>query len=182
MGDPVEALWKELAVPLRGYFALHARRDVDPEDLLQECFLRVMRGIDSVRSEDRLGAWVQRIARNLVVDSLRLPNDRELPDGDLVQLAPEDDPGVIVASWIAARIDKLDEPYGEALRLFEIEGLSQADIALRLGLSTTAVKSRVRRGRDLVREDLTRCCSFEFDPRGRVVDWTRREGEDCSDC
>ena len=188
MDDRVAELWLDLAAPLRAYFARHGRRGTDPEDLLQECFLRVVRGIDGVRDDERLGARVQGIARHLAVDSLRDEPTREALVVEPASASPAvegrttEDLDGLVSGWIRARVELLPEPYGEALRLFELERLPQSEIAERLGVSGGAVKSRIHRGRASVREDLIACCAFEFDGRGNVVDWKRRREPGCHDC
>jgi len=179
VSDKVEALWKELSTPLRGYFERQVRRPEDAEDLLQESFLRVLEGIEDVADEDRLAAWVQRIARNLVVDARR--RDRGEGDPEEEPAAPDEpeDLNLVVGGWLAGRIGRLPERYRQVVRLFELEGVAQRQIAARLGLSVTAVKSRVQRGRALLRADLLACCSFEFDRTGGVVDYRAHRRPDC---
>jgi RNA polymerase sigma-70 factor (ECF subfamily) len=178
----IEALWEELSRPLRAFFARAARSE-DADDLLQECFLRVIRGIDEVQDDDRLAAWVQRIARNLVIDAHRGRRVSEDPVEDLAaEYHTEDlteDLNRVVGGWVAAGIDGLPERYREPVRLYELEGVPQREIAERLGLSLSAVKSRVQRGRSLLRSDLLACCSFEFDRTGGVVDYRRHSDPDC---
>lgn len=50
-----------------------------------------------------------------------------------------------------------------------------------LGLSETAVKSRLTRGRALLREKLIGCCQFEFDRFGKVIDLHQRTPCACDD-
>jgi len=176
----IEALWEELSRPLRAFFA-RAGHAEEAEDLLQECFLRVVRGIDDVQDDDRLAAWVQRIARNLVVDAHRRGRRPGEPVEELAAEYHAEDLNRVVGGWIADRIHGLPERYREAVRLYELEGVAQRAIAERLGLSLPAVKSRVQRGRSLLRSDLLACCSFEFDRTGGVVDVRRRADPDC-DC
>ena len=67
----------------------------------------------------------------------------------------------------------------EPVRLAELEGLPLAKVALRLGLSLTAVKTRVRRGRAMLKKKLQDCCRFEFDRMGKVIGWERRKPCPC---
>jgi RNA polymerase sigma-70 factor, ECF subfamily len=76
-------------------------------------------------------------------------------------------------------VDELPERYRVPVRLSELEGMPLAKIALRLGLSLTAVKSRVRRGRQRLKQQLQDCCRFEFDRQGRVIGWERRRRCEC---
>ena len=72
-------------------------------------------------------------------------------------------------------LEELPEAYREPVRLAELEGLPLAKIALRMDLSLTAVKSRVRRGRQMLKSRLQACCRFEFDRLGQVIGWERRK-------
>ncbi len=164
------------------YFQRHARRGVDPDDLLQECFLRVAKGIERVEDDARLGAWVQGIARHLALDTLRAGSSAQLEvepvdsEGEATELQLDQ----IIGGWIRSRIEDMDTIDGEMLRAFELEGVSQSSIAERFQLSTTAVKSRIRRAREGIRRDILECCAIEFDRHGRVLDWRKRGKSECS--
>jgi RNA polymerase sigma-70 factor (ECF subfamily) len=80
-----EALWELLGARLRSYFLRRVSDEQVADELVQETFLRIHRGLDGVDDEERLTAWVFRVARNLVVDhrrgSARLPgSDAEAPE------------------------------------------------------------------------------------------------------
>jgi RNA polymerase sigma-70 factor (ECF subfamily) len=68
----------------------------------------------------------------------------------------------------------LPEHYRQALLLTEYQGLTQEQLAERLGISLSGAKSRVQRAREKLRDMLLRCCHFEFDRRGRIVDYYQR--------
>ena len=75
-------------------------------------------------------------------------------------------------------VEELPEPYREAVRLADLEGVPQTELAERLGISVSGTKSRVQRGRQMLRKELEECCRFEFDRRGKVIDFTPK-GECC---
>jgi RNA polymerase sigma-70 factor, ECF subfamily len=68
-------------------------------------------------------------------------------------------------------VNELPEPYRQALLLTEYQGLNQKQMAERLGISVSGAKSRVQRAREKLRDMLLNCCHFEFDRRGRIVDY-----------
>ena len=72
------------------------------------------------------------------------------------------------------RVIRIGSTYSEALLLTDYEGLSQRELATRLGLSFSSAKSRVQRAREMLRQLLLDCCHFEFDRLGRVVDYQPR--------
>ena len=76
-----------------------------------------------------------------------------------------------LASDVREMVEALPEPYREALVLTSYEGLSQKELAKRLGLSYSGAKSRVQRARERVKDMLMTCCHLEFDRRGTVIDY-----------
>ncbi len=61
----------------------------------------------------------------------------------------------------------------------ELEGMTQAQVAERLGLSLSGAKSRVQRGRAIAKRMLDECCLFHRDAAGRVSDFDRRKDSKC---
>jgi RNA polymerase sigma-70 factor (ECF subfamily) len=92
----------------------------------------------------------------------------------LLEDMPEEDVQAELAPSVAAMVNVLPEPYREALYLTEYQGLSQRDLATRLGLSFSGAKSRVQRAREKLKQLLLDCCHFEFDRLGRVIDYQPR--------
>jgi RNA polymerase sigma-70 factor (ECF subfamily) len=76
-------------------------------------------------------------------------------------------------------VPHLASPYRETLELTELQGVTNADAARRLGVSLAAVKSRVLRGRKLLREAVAKCCALEIGAAGRVLDCTPSDAGSC---
>jgi len=180
----VENLWHEFSGSLQGFFSARGAAPEDAADLVGETFLRVQGALDSLRDDERAGAWIGRIGRNVWVDSLRrrAPASAEVEPAELPTPEDEDSgPTREFARWLTCAIDELEPSYALPLRRFDIEGRSQAEIAAELGLSLTATKSRIRRGRELVRRRFDTCCTMTRDRRGGVLDVVRRDqGGDCA--
>ncbi len=66
-------------------------------------------------------------------------------------------------------VELIPEPYREAVRCVDLEQRRQSDVARALGIPVATLKSRVQRGRRLVRAELERCCRFEVE-RDAVTD------------
>jgi RNA polymerase sigma-70 factor (ECF subfamily) len=159
--------------------------DQTADDLLQDAFVRIHQRIGTLSDQQRLEAWVFQIARNLVADHYRSRKPQaELPD----EIAQETGPGDAlsrneeVASWLPAMIEELPETHREAVRLFELEGVPQAEIARRLGISVSGAKSRVQRGREQLKQALDRCCQIDLDRRGNVLGYRPRRQDSCEAC
>ncbi len=183
--DPA-MLWEQFGPPLRGFLARRVPPGVDADDLVQEVFLRVIRGLAGLRSTDRPEAWLFQIARNALLDSLRARVRRDGRTDPLEGDLPADaDPAADraaeaeLAPCLTAMIDRLAEPYRTAITLTSLHGISQADAARRLGVSVSGMKSRVQRGRVHLRQMLVTCCSIAVDVRGGVADFHKRAPGAC---
>jgi RNA polymerase sigma-70 factor (ECF subfamily) len=154
---------------------VHAPADVD--DVLQDVFLRMQRGLEALRDEERFGPWVLRVARSAIADHRRralrhapseTPYDR---DSDLSSEESDENPVEReLATHVAPFVAALPSPYREALTLTELQGLTQKDAAAMIGVSLSTMKSRVQRGRDRLRRLFEECCEIELDARGRVTE------------
>jgi RNA polymerase sigma-70 factor (ECF subfamily) len=155
------------------------------EDLLQETFVRIHDGLASLEAEERLAPWVFRIARRTLADHARgrRAEQGESPD-ELAQPEPDEkNLNREVEGWLAEMSAQLPAEYREAVELAELQGLTQAEVARRLGLSLSGAKSRVQRGRARLRELLLACCHLDFDRRGNIIGYERRGGcRGCSEC
>jgi RNA polymerase sigma-70 factor (ECF subfamily) len=175
--DPTaRGAWRDLEDRIRPFVARRVRSAADVDDVVQEVFVRIQRGLPSLRDEERFGPWVYRLARNAIVDHRRSAARNPLADSDPpepVSGSPDDeDDGAVarqLAGYVAPFVAALPSPYREALTLTELEGLTQKEAAEMLGISVSGMKSRVQRGRQQLRGMLEDCCRIALDRRGRVV-------------
>jgi RNA polymerase sigma-70 factor (ECF subfamily) len=76
-------------------------------------------------------------------------------------------------------IDILPQTLRDAVRMYEIDGLSQSEIAKRLGISLSGAKSRVQRGRRQLEQVLGNSCQLDLDRRGNVISCKPAKLDDC---
>jgi RNA polymerase sigma-70 factor, ECF subfamily len=128
---------------------LGSNRDV--EDLLQETYLIVFRSIDRFEGRSSASTWCCGIAVNVAYNHLRSARRRKHePEVDVVD--PDADPGRQVVEREAAHrlyvaLDHLEPEQRVAFTLSVIDGQPVADVAVLLGVSGGAVKTRVWRAR-----------------------------------
>lgn len=163
------SVWSQLGHDLRRYIRRRVSSDHITDDLLQETFVRVHRGLGDLEHAERVSAWVYQIARNVLNDHYRraVPEATPLSDEPAVAENTKADE----CRWLGELVQQLPEPYREAIQLAEIDGLIQQEVADSAGLSLSGAKSRIQRGRVMLRELLDRCCAFEFDARGNLLDY-----------
>ena len=177
--DPlIETTWKNLRGELRGFFVGQVGETATADDLLQDVFLKLHRHAGDLKEKTSPRAWLYRVAHRAVIDHWRQRRETtELPS-DLAQTeaSTEELIQARLAACLRPMIESLSAVYADALRLTELDDLPQAEAARRLGISLTALKSRVRRGRVQLKQMLLQCCEFEFSTAGRVLDYWPRGG------
>jgi len=167
---PDVASFDELAMPLLQALYNYARwltRDaVEAEDLVQETYLKGLRGFASFAPGTNFRAWMYRILRNTFLTSrsglraapqLSIEDDREQVEQSLANAGTES----MLISRIDARalgpaIEELPLPFREVLLLADVEEMSYREIAEALSIPVGTVTSRLMRARRKVREAIER--------------------------
>lgn len=155
-------------------FLRHALGDAQAaEDVLQDTFVKALRTGPDFCTLDDPRAWLFRVARNTLTDRLRARRPHEPLEAHAEQLTqpePAPAPAVDALSACLARVlDELAPSDADVLRACDLAGQTQQAYADAHGLGLPAVKSRLQRARQRLRERLTQACGVRFDPDdGRV--------------
>ena len=179
-------LWLDHHEQLRAYLT---RRLGDAElaaELTQRTLLKVIDSCCSGTELRNVKSWLYQIARNVVADHYREltkagagPQDVSIPGEDRAVASRDgDDLWRQMARHLYPLLRLLPEAYATPLRLADLEGLPQQEVAERLGLGLSATKSRIQRARVMLREQIAACSHLELDERGRPVDFAIRD--DCA--
>lgn len=122
------------------------------EDLAQEVFVRVLRGADRYRPQERDRAWLFRIARNAAVDHRRRAATR--PVVATGSHEPVTDAIQPLRLEIRDAIARLPDVERDGFLMAELGGLSYAEIATALSTTVPAVRSAIYRARLALRAAL----------------------------
>jgi RNA polymerase sigma-70 factor, ECF subfamily len=175
-----DAAWRVLHERIHAFVARRVSRS-DTDDLVQDVLLRLHEHVGRLRERDRLEAWAYQIARNRIADHWRSRGalrDSLLDDhhDDLATAVPEGEDAesaetrAELARCVQPLVERLAEPYREAILLTDLGDGTQSDAAAQLGVSVPGMKSRVQRGRAKLEAMLRACCRIELDRRGGVFD------------
>jgi RNA polymerase sigma-70 factor, ECF subfamily len=172
----LETIWDAYCCRLLAFLRGRVSDDAEAEDLLQEVFIRVHQHLCCLPIPEKMDGWVYQIARNLVIDYYRRRHitDELTADLPIEYESEEPDSQSELALSVRAMVEGLPAPYRDALLMTEYQGLSQVELAGKIGLTLSAAKSRVQRARDKLREMLLSCCHIELDRRGRVMGYYER--------
>ncbi|HLX55636.1 MAG TPA: RNA polymerase sigma factor SigZ [Ktedonobacteraceae bacterium] len=169
-----EKVWEEFHPRLKQFILKRIPDEQNAEDILQEVFLKIHARIGTLRDEEKLQSWMYQITRNVIADYYRehkatvaLTEALLLPEEPVV----DDDVVKDLLPGVRAMVHSLPAEYREALLLTEYAGLTQRELAERMGLSLSGAKSRVQRAREKLKAMLLDCCHFEFDRLGKIIDY-----------
>ena len=190
-------IWIEVQSGLRAFIAKRIANEAEVDDIVQDVWLKMQRGLDGLKDQRRLISWIYQIARHAIIDHYRAPGRRrEMPAGLATDLEAHqssstrttatEDSGQLrteLAGCLRPMIERLSGEYRQAVILIDLEGLTQQEAAVQLGLSLSGMKSRVQRGRRQLKGMLEVCCTIELDRRRGLVDYDVRnqQANSCRD-
>jgi RNA polymerase sigma-70 factor (ECF subfamily) len=144
----------------------------DAEDVLQETFLKAYRHLKNFDGRSKVSTWLYRIATNEALMILRRRKPGIFSIDEPWDSADEEQEPLQIVDWcclpetelmssevrkyLDEAIDQLTHSLRVVFLLRDIENLSTAETAEILGLSETAVKTRLSRARMRLRQELTR--------------------------
>jgi RNA polymerase sigma-70 factor (ECF subfamily) len=147
-------------------------RREDAEDMAQEVFVQVFKGISQFRGDSKLGTWIYRVAINLCKNRSKYLSRRHDDKQDAFDAVADHQPlhqakgvtsgqinrpdqmveGMQIEAIMRRCIAELDADFREALILRDVENLSYEEIIEITGVAEGTVKSRIHRARALLKQ------------------------------
>lgn len=143
------------------------------EALVSDVLMKVHRHCEELSGVSNIRAWLYQITHRTLYDYYR-ERSKSLPlPGEEVYTEEFEstDLSADLTGLVPALINCLPSKYAIPLRLSELEGVPQKQIAQTLNLSLSGAKSRVQRGRQKLRELFQECLHLELDQRGVPFDY-----------
>jgi RNA polymerase sigma-70 factor (ECF subfamily) len=138
----------------------HVRDRFLAEDIFQEVFYRVYLNLEKFRKDSSYFTWIYRITVNLCRDYKASAYFRRmLPWYNMEIKAPADDTRLFESAEggeVFAKVMELPLNYRTAIALYYFDELTTPEISARLGIKEATVRTRLSRGRDMLREVLAR--------------------------
>lgn len=128
----------------------HLRRREDAEDAVQDVFTKYMNTSPRFTDDEHERAWLVRVTVNRCHDMLRRGKVREHDSLDDISEIPDEEGEN--TSGVLQAVFALPEKYKTAITLHYLEGFSVEEISLMLGISLSAVKMRLSRGREILKD------------------------------
>jgi len=159
--------------------------EAEAEDVTQDVFIKVNRGLKDFKGESKLSTWIYRVATNTALDKLRSASfrqsarevsvsggdgepDMEFEDQDISTGKKKSsiDEQVIKTEMnecIREFIDRLAPDYRTVIALSELKELKNQEIAEILGVSLDTVKIRLHRAKERLKKEFEAGCNFDHD-------------------
>jgi RNA polymerase sigma-70 factor (ECF subfamily) len=162
-----EQVYRDFAPRVASLVRRLVANEIDAEDVTQDVLLQVVRKLPGFRGDSAFPTWLHRVTVNAALSHRRLmavrkkhnlhrsleaygedepfaPSSRQMLPPDAEAVSHE------LQQLIDHAIDELPPAYRQVFVLAEVEGLPNADVAERLGMSLPAVKSRLHRARAML--------------------------------
>jgi len=177
-----EQMWREYRDTLHRFIRKRINDPMIAEDLVQEVLLKAYSQLDRLEKKEMLLPWLYQITRNVLIDHFRRNKPaQEFDETAFAENAATDETAAReLAGCMLPFIQQLPPSYQQAVMLSEIEGVKLKQVATQQGLSLSGVKSRVQRGRQMLKTMFLECCRIEQDRRGGVSEYEAKKK--CGNC
>lgn len=174
-------IWNLYAIDLKKFILSRTKNPTLTEDILQDVFIKIHTKKQNLKDISNLKSWIFSIANNTMLDEFRKQTkstnttEQELQKDTIFQVphTPED--------CLLPLILKLPKKYRDVLFLSTIKGLKQTEISKQLEISLPATKSRILRGRELLKHEYMDCCDYTLDENGHLKG-EQKNIEECKVC
>ncbi|WP_298737443.1 RNA polymerase sigma factor SigZ [uncultured Chitinophaga sp.] len=166
-------LWGQFNTELKRFICRKTGHEDHCQDLLQDLYLKIFVNQAKIEKAQNVRAYIFQMAHNVLTDHHRRTARKNVLSADAIpdlELATEE-PGqeYSLAGCLRSMIDTLPEIYRQALISTELDGLTQKQFAEKVGISLSGAKSRVQRAREKLKEEILKCCRYEFDKYGNII-------------
>lgn len=178
----VEGVWNQYRAQIEAFLHSKISNSDEIDDLLQEIFIKIYKNLSSLKSERSVKAWLFQIANHAIIDFYRKRSKiKTISTEDLWfeqrnhQLQQE------LSQCVEPFINALPKETADLLTEIELNGRTQKEYANALGVSYSTIKSRVQKGRKLLKSLFEECCHFSLDKNGSVIDFDQKS-KHCKYC
>ena len=155
----VAPVFLEYRLILTQFIQSRVKDPIDGEELLSEVMMKIYKNCEKLASIRDTEAWLITIARNTINDYFREQKKR-FSNVTLEPIIVENEPDIMesLSKCVPGLLNKLPGKYSQPLIEYERMGIPQKELALQYKMSESGLKSRVQRGRKMLKALFTECC------------------------
>jgi RNA polymerase sigma-70 factor (ECF subfamily) len=151
-------------------FILKKVKDEDAsKDILQDVLLKSYQYCSKGKTVIHLKSWLFKIAINTIIDHLKKENRHQEINAEPAMVEQSENLVGEASVYIKTLLKLLPNDYAAPLEMYDLQNMSQKDIAVKLGLSLTNTKTRIQRARIKLKERFLHCCYVSFNENGEMI-------------
>ena len=162
-------IWEEYKSSLYRFILKRVQEPALAKDILQDVLLKSYQYCAKGKTVVYLKSWLYKITQNTIIDHYKRSEKYQSITFDLINNEHDDSLIGEASEYIRSLLKLLPEEYAVPLSMYDLEDISQKDIASRLNLTLVNTKSRIQRGRIKLKARFLECCTVEFDTNGEMV-------------
>ncbi len=166
----VAPVFQQYEKELLRFVRKHLNDAGESEEIVNRVMMKMYQHCEKLPAVRNTRAWLYQITRHALYDYFKENSRRQsLPEEVKSVSSADDNLFNLLEPLLPPMIQMLPPAYAQPLQMSDLEGIPQKEIAKRLGLSLSGVKSRVQRARAKLRALFFECCYLELDRRGVPV-------------
>ncbi|TMP83373.1 RNA polymerase sigma factor SigZ [Pseudoalteromonas phenolica] len=170
----IEQIWAEYKNSLHAFLLSKVSNPADAEELLQDILLKTHLQIHQLKDQASIKPWLFQIANHAIIDFYRKHNNYQYTELFEVIEKQEANIRADLIRCIEPFLQAMPEDEADLIRKIDLEGCSQKQQAEQLGVSYSTFKSRMQKSRADLKVLFDRCCDFELDKQGNLIDYHRK--------
>lgn len=182
--NQTEKIWIEYHDELFYFIKCRVRNDFVAKDILSEVFIKIHTKFDTIKDISKLRGWIYQVSKNSIIDYYR-NNKVEFVFKEYLDTAQnlnaDDEMRQGLTSCMSLIINDLPPKYKNAIKLSELDGKTQKEVAIEENISLSGAKSRVQRGRVILKKMLHECCDISINDNNRIIDYSPKN-KNCKYC
>lgn len=174
-------IWNEFSEALKRFIYSKVNDHATADDLLQEVFIKIHLNHHQIKKQGSVKSWIFTLTNNAIKDHLKTQSKTTNRIAEIIDHENVLEEEHSSKDCILPLVKNLPPTYKDAVLLSEIKGLKQAEVAALLSISLSAAKSRIQRGRELLKQGFIECCDYKLNEFGHLVG-EHKEKKDCKIC
>jgi RNA polymerase sigma-70 factor (ECF subfamily) len=174
-------IWIEFSESLKRFILSRVKDEDATNDLLQEVFIKIHLKMNTIKKQGSIKSWVFTITNNVINDYFKKNAKTVHLVSEVSDTETETHEKHSAIDCLKPLVKNLPPTYREAMLLSEIKGMKQTEVAKTLNISLSATKSRIQRGRDLLKQGFIDCCDYTLNEFGHLTG-EHKNKKDCKVC
>ena len=174
-------IWDEFSEALKRFIYNRVKNNEITNDLLQEVFIKIHLNIHKIKKQESIKSWIYTISNNTINDYFNKQSKLRKLNSESIEYDNKNETEHSAKDCLLPLINNLPPTYKLAVYLSEIKGIKQAEIAKQLNISLSGAKSRIQRGRNLLKQGFIDCCDYKLNEVGYLVG-EHKDKKDCKVC